>query len=181
MGVGRLAAVEGGDLASDSDQIRALVHDYALAMDNTDIAAFSDLFVTDGSLVVRALGREQPLGVFRGPGPDGVGMIAAMLSDLYAATLHHITTHQATVDGDAAVGTTYCLAYHVLAGDAGDVLETIGVRYEEEFVRTAAGWRMRERNATRLWAQTTPLPAGPLAVDRAAGEARRALRSDSRD
>jgi hypothetical protein len=177
MYLGRLAAVERDQLASDGEQIRALVHDYALAMDNADTAAFSDLFVADGSLVVRALGREEPLGVFRGPGPEGVGMIARMLSELYAATLHHITTHQATIDGDTATGTTYCLAYHVLARDEGDVLETIGVRYEEEFVRTGAGWRMRERNATRLWAQTTPVPVRPLAVDRAAGEARRAQRS----
>ncbi len=168
-------------LATDAEQIRALVHDYALAMDNTDTAAFSDLFVADGSLVVRALGRDEPLGIFRGPGPEGVGMIARMLSELYAATLHNITTHQATIDGDAATGTTYCLAYHVLAGDEGDRLETIGVRYEEEFVRTPAGWRMRERNATRLWAQTTPVPAGSLAVDRAAGRARRAQRDSSGD
>ena len=173
--------MEGDQLASDGEQIRALVHDYALAMDNTDTAAFSDLFVTDGCLVVRALGRDEPLGVFRGPGSEGVGMIARMLGELYAATLHHITTHRATIDGDAATGTTYCLAYHVLAGDEGDVLETIGVRYEEEFVRTVAGWRMRERNATRLWAQTTPVPAGPLAVDRATGEARRAQRCASGD
>jgi hypothetical protein len=181
MRVGRLATVESDRLASDGEQIRALVHDYALAMDNADTAAFSDLFVADGSLVVWALGRDEPLGVFRGPGPDGVGMIARMLGDLYAATLHHITTHRATIDGDAATGTTYCLAYHVLAGDEGDVLETIGVRYEEAFVRTAAGWRMRERNATRLWAQTTPAPARALAVDRAAGAARREQRSASVD
>jgi hypothetical protein len=159
-------------LETELAEIRRLVDAYALAMDQADVAAFARLFVPDGALVVRSLGRERPLGVFSGPGPDGVGMIARLLGELYRATLHHITTHEATIDGDRATGTTYCLAYHIVDDDDGRQLETLGVRYDEEFVRTTEGWRIGVREATRLWSQINPVPNTPLLIDRAAAGAR---------
>jgi hypothetical protein len=158
-----------GDLA----EIRRLVEAYAIAMDSTDLEAFGRQFVPDGSLIVRAPGREKPLGVFHGPGADGIGLIARLISELYRCTLHHITTHQATVNGDRATGTTYCLAYHIVDGDDGGALETLGVRYAEELVRTTDGWRFQTRDATRLWSQITPTPHEPLLIDRAAAVATR--------
>jgi hypothetical protein len=153
-------------------ELRSLVDAYAAAMDESDTEAFIRLFVPDGALVVRAPDREKPLGIFRGPGPDGVGLIMRLLRDNYQSTLHNVTTHRATIDGDEATGTTYCLAYHIVAGDDGGALETLGVRYDERFVRTADGWRFHTRDATRLWSQTTPTPAHPLVIDRAAAAAR---------
>jgi hypothetical protein len=153
-------------------ELRALVDRYAAAMDGTDLEIFERLFVPEGSLVVRAPDREKPLGVFHGPGPDGVGLITRLLRRHYQSTLHNITTHQATIDGDEATGTTYCLAYHVVGGEDGGALETLGVRYEDRFVRTRDGWRFHRRDATRLWSQTTPTPTHPLLIDRAAAAAR---------
>lgn len=159
------------ETAGELAQLRQLTEDYALAMDRTDLDAFPRLFVPDGSLLVRQGGRPEPLGEFRGPGPDGVGLIARLLHELYESTLHHITTHQATIAEARATGTTYCLAYHVSRGPTGATLETLGVRYEEQFVRTDDGWRFKLRDATRVWSQITPLPPEPLLVDRAAARA----------
>jgi hypothetical protein len=153
-------------------EIRGLVDAYAAAMDDSDLDVFPRLFVPDGALIVRAPERARPLGVFRGPGADGIGLIATLLRELYRSTLHNITTHQARIHGDQATGTTYCLAYHVVAGEDGGALETLGVRYEEHFVRTPDGWRFQTRDATRLWSQTTPTPLHPLLIDRAAAAAR---------
>jgi hypothetical protein len=157
---------------SDLAEIRALTEAYAIAMDRNDLDAFPRLFVPDGALVVRAPGRDTPLGTFRGPGPDGIGLIARLMSDLYRATLHHITTHEARVDGGRATGTTYCLAYHMVAGEDGGALETLGVRYDEQLVRTPDGWRFAVREATRLWSQIAPTPYEPLLIDRAASRLR---------
>lgn len=153
-------------------EIRSLVDRYALAMDRNDLDAFPQLFVPDGRLVVRASGRDKPMGIFRGPGPDGVGLIARLMNDLYRATLHHITTHEARIGGNRANGTTYCLAYHMVDGEDGGALETLGVKYDEQFVRTDDGWRFDVRDATRLWSQITPTPYEPLLIDRAAGRTR---------
>lgn len=157
--------------AEDRLEIRDLVDAYAIAMDRTDMEAFPRLFTPEGALVVKAPGRDEPMGVFQGPGPDGVGLIARLMGDIYRATLHHITTHEAHVDGDAVRGTTYCLAYHMVDGEHGGDLETLGVRYNEAFVRTGDGWRMGVREAVRLWSQITPTPRSPLLIDRAAAAA----------
>lgn len=156
----------------DRSDILNLVTRYAIAMDANDLTVFPQLFTSDGALVVKALGREKPLGTFTGPGPDGIGMIATLMKKLYRATMHHITSHEAHMDGDAVKGTTYCLAYHIVAGDEGGELETLGVEYIETFTRTDKGWRIALREATRLWSQSTPTPLSPLLIDRAAAAAR---------
>lgn len=156
----------------DRLEILGLVTGYALAMDRNDLEAFGRLFTPDGALVVRTPGRERPMGVFSGPGRDGIGLIAQLMSELYRATMHHITSHEAHVEGDTVRGTTYCLAYHLVAGDDGGTLETLGVEYLETFVDTNDGWRMSVREATRLWSQSTSIPMEPLLIDRAAVAAR---------
>jgi hypothetical protein len=158
---------------SDQNEILQLVNAYAFAMDRNDLDAFPDLFVAQGALIVREPGREKPMGVFRGPGIDGVGMIAQLMSELYRATLHHITSHESHNDGDVTRGTTYCLAYHLVAGEDGGAVETLGVRYDETFLRTPDGWRFVNREATRLWSQSTPTPREPLLIDLAAAAAHR--------
>lgn len=156
---------------SDADQLelRRLVEAYAIAMDDGDLRAFADIFAADGTLAVHGPVGDELLGVFRGP--DGVAAVAELMKGLYRATLHHITTHAATVAGDRATGTTYCLAHHVLFD--GSSLETLGVRYHEEFVRTEDGWRMGHRKAIRLWSQVSPTTSDHLLVDRAAAERHR--------
>lgn len=151
----------------DLVEIRKLVDAYAAAMDDSDLDAFPRLFVPDGALVVRVLGRDDPVATFTGPGPDGIGLIARMMRDLYAATTHHVTTHDASIDGERATGTTYCLAHHLTAED-NPSLETLCVRYVEEFVNTDGGWKMRVRDVTRLWSQIAPAPRTPLLLDRTA-------------
>jgi hypothetical protein len=158
--------------AADLAEIRSLADRYAIAMDQIDLDAFPELFVPEGALVVLAPGRAEPMGTFQGPGPDGVGLVARLMEGLYRDTSHNITTHHVIVDGDEARGWTYTLAYHVVAGDDGGVLETLGVKYEDHFVRTSAGWRFHTRRATRLWSQITPTPYEPLKIDRAAADAR---------
>jgi SnoaL-like domain len=156
----------------DRSEIAELVTAYALAMDANDLDVFPRLFIPDGCLVVMSPDRERPLGTFTGPGPDGIGIIAQLMKKLYRATMHHITSHESHVDGDAVRGTTYCLAYHMVAGDDGGALETLGVQYIETFVRTDEGWRFSRREATRLWSQSTPTPTNPLLIDHAAAAAR---------
>jgi hypothetical protein len=146
-------------------------------MDANDLSVFPRLFTPDGTLVVKAPGRDKPMGVFEGPSADGIGLIAQLMKTLYRNTMHHITSHEAHVDGDEVRGTTYCLAYHMVAGDDGGDLETLGVEYIETFVLTDEGWRIRRREATRLWSQSTPTPSSALLIDRAAAAARSQDRS----
>jgi hypothetical protein len=154
-------------------ELRRLAERYAVAMDTRDSDELRRLFVPDGALVVRAPGKAEPLGVFRGAGSDGIGLIADLLDRLYDSTMHHVTGQLVEIDGDEATGRTYCLAYHICNDEQGRRLETLGVAYDDRFVCTEGGWRFRTRDATRLWSQITPTPREPLLVDRAAARARR--------
>lgn len=153
-------------MRTDEEEIRGLAEAYAVAMDEVDLEAFPRLFVPDGGMAVYGLGDEAPMGTFEGPGPDGVGLIATLMDELYAATLHNVTTQLVRPDGDRATATTYCIAYHVTGTDG--ILETLGVRYVDDLERTPEGWRFRMRHATRLWSQRTSLDGEPLLIDRAA-------------
>jgi hypothetical protein len=159
----------GSDVLADAAELRCLVEVYAQAMDAGDPEGFHEIFVPEGALIVLAPGSERQLGAFEGPGGDGVGLIAGLLDELYRDTMHHITNHTVEVDGDSATGTTYCLAYHLCDDAAGQRIETLGVTYADSYVRTAAGWRIHTRRATRVWSQIEPLDTSPLLVDRAAG------------
>jgi hypothetical protein len=162
----------GTALVTDASELRQLVEAYALAMDVGDPEGFHDIFVPEGALIV--LGDdEKPLGSFEGPGADGVGLIAGLLDELYRDTMHHITNHGVSVGEDEATGTTYCLAYHLVAGEEGGEIETLGVRYADTYVRTGEGWRIHTRRATRVWSQIESLDARPLLVDRAAASSSR--------
>jgi len=134
-------------------------------MDTADLDLLAELFVPSGQLVVLAAGRERPLATFKGPGTDGIGIIPTVMREVYKSTMHSVTTHAAAIDGDRADGTAYCVAYHVAASEAGDVLETLGVRYRDEFVRTSDGWRFEQRFVTRLWTHVAPASRAPLTID----------------
>jgi hypothetical protein len=160
-------------VGADAAELRRLVETYALAMDAGDPEGFHDIFVEEGALIVLAPGTDEPMGSFEGPGKDGVGLVAALMSSLYRDTMHHITNHVVDVDGDEAGGITYTLAYHLCDDEDGERIETLGVTYSDTYVRTADGWRIHTRRATRVWSQIETLDTRPLLVDRAAGRARR--------
>lgn len=155
----------------DLAAIRRLVDAYSIAMDDADVAVLPELFTADGKLEVYAPGKPEPVGTFRGRSPDGACAIARLMQRIYRSTMHSITTHGASVAGDRAQATTYCIAYHVV--DDGGV-EATGVRYADELHRTADGWRFGVRRATRLWSHAAISSPGSLLIDRAASDARRA-------
>jgi len=158
------------EAGTDEAELRRLVESYAMAMDRGDAEGFHDLFTADGALVVLASDGTRELGTFRGPGPDGVGLVARLIGERYCHTMHHVTNHIVSIDGDTSTGTTYCLAYHLREDER---IETLGVSYADSYVRTDAGWRIRMRRATRVWSQIEALDSRPLLVDRAAMDVRR--------
>jgi hypothetical protein len=83
------------------------------------------------------------------------GSIASM-----DATQHVVTNHRVTVDGDTARSFCYLQSQHVVRGTPGGELYMIAGRYEDELVRTAAGWRIEYRRLVRVWSDGNPEVAG---------------------
>ncbi len=126
-------------------ELRALVDGYGVAVDDGDVESFCSLFTDDAVLsVLDADGAERSR-------YEGAAELATLPPKLarYDRTLHLVSTHHARVDGDRARGTAYCEAHH----RSGDVDRILYIRYEDDYVRTAAGWRIAARTVRTLWTE----------------------------
>lgn len=66
-----------------------------------------------------------------------------------------ITNVTITLDGSEAHCESMCLAIHIFYGD--DTKVTVrGTRNIDDFIRTASGWKIRERRHEQLWSFETP-------------------------
>lgn len=66
-------------------------------------------------------------------------------------SMHVIGNHVAEIDGDLARAESYALAHLVDRPPSGPRLRTRGLRYQDELVRTAEGWRIRRREHLCDW------------------------------
>ena len=69
---------------------------------------------------------------------------------------HIISNHEVRIDGDTATSRCYLHAQHVRGAAEGGPNYIVAGRYEDELVRTAAGWRLRRRVLTTMWTDGNP-------------------------
>jgi hypothetical protein len=128
-------------VSNDAQELRQLVERYAFGCDHQDEALLRSVFVDGAVLNVHRSDRPSTMTM-----PDDVGRIPKGLSR-YDHTFHFVGNHRCEVDGDSATGETYCFAHHVTGTD--NFVMTI--RYEDQYVRTADGWRIKQRDLRLLW------------------------------
>jgi hypothetical protein len=128
---------------SDRYDIQQLLVDYAAAI---DLRRFDDLdavFTPDAYIDYRAMG-----------GIDGrYPQVKAWLAEVlpaFANYAHMLGLPSIRVDGDTATARTFCFNPMVLAGEKPTTM-LLGLWYDDEFVRTADGWRMNRRAETKCF------------------------------
>jgi 3-phenylpropionate/cinnamic acid dioxygenase small subunit len=125
-------------------EITDVLYRYATALDTRDWALLGEVFADDA---VYAIGQH---GEFTGP-----RAIAEKISSLiggYESTQHLIANPVIEVDGESAHGRCYLHALHYLtAQQTGANTYEMGGTYFDEFVRTAAGWRIKHRVLEIAW------------------------------
>lgn len=132
-----------------TDADRHAIHDtvlrYCRAVDRLDFDAVRAVYADDG--VDHHTG-------FSGPADDYVAWLRGLLPRL-DGTMHLVGNHLAELAGDEAVAETYGTAVHwATPRDDPRGNFTSGFRYVDHFVRTPAGWRIRERWAVREWTRS---------------------------
>lgn len=132
-----------------SDADRREIHDtvlrYCRAVDRLDFPGIRAVYAEDG--VDHHTG-------FSGTADEYVAWLERMLPRL-DGTMHLVGNHLSEIDGDEAVAETYGTAVHWGTPSTEPQLNfTTGFRYVDHFVRTPAGWLIRERFAVREWART---------------------------
>lgn len=148
-----------------------LVHVYASAVDDRRFDDVAELFTENAELRLPEPPRSlEP--VRRHHGRDGVRAALASLAAM-TRTEHAIVggVYAAADDRDYALGRITCIAHHwtISEGHASDLVWHL--RYDDEYLRTRAGWRIHGRALTINAIETRPVrrlreppsdgPAGP--------------------
>jgi hypothetical protein len=149
----------------DERSLRCLVESYARAVDRLEPDLLMSLFTPDGVIEAefqfsdaRAPTLVKPVtpGGIRIAGHDQIRAIPAMMVQRFKGTLHCVLNQTTTIDGDAAQGETYTLAYHVYDADDGQTMTfDMAIRYQDRYVRSADGWKFTNRRLVVDWTRHT--------------------------
>jgi hypothetical protein len=131
---------------SDRLEIQQLITDYSTAIDTRRFDDLDAVFAPDAYIDYTALGG------IEGHYPQVKAWLAEVLPNfpMYA---HMLGNFSVRIDGDTASSRTICFNPMVL-GDVEDTKAQVmfcGLWYDDEFSRTADGWRMSRRVETKCF------------------------------
>ncbi|MFN2426164.1 MAG: nuclear transport factor 2 family protein [Candidatus Binatia bacterium] len=130
---------------SDHLAIQDVLHRYSTAIDTKDFELLDEVFTVDGVADYTASGG------IRGTLPEIKAWLAGALG-IFTVIQHLVTNVAVDVDGDEA--TTVCYLFNPLGyprEDGRTEMLYCGGLYRDRLVRTAAGWRIRERVIETLY------------------------------
>lgn len=131
--------------------IQQLSYRYGHNVDHRKYEQFDQVFTQDGQLQLPKF-----------PACEGLPAICEAIRNIeqYKRTLHHMHNILADISGDSATSEVYCVAEHIYDGpDNREWKMDWGIRYQDELLRTAAGWRIAKRTLNLIWTQDAPLSA----------------------
>jgi hypothetical protein len=133
---------------SDRLEIQQLIVDYSTAIDTRHFDDLDAVFTPDAYIDYTALGG------IEGRYPEVKAWLAEVLPNfpMYA---HMLGNFSVRIDGDTAASRTICFNPMVLPAAAAkkdqEQVMFCGLWYDDEFLRTAAGWRMSRRVETKCF------------------------------
>jgi hypothetical protein len=131
---------------SDRLEIQQLLVDYSTAIDNRRFDDLDHVFTPDAYIDYRAMGG------IDGAYPDVKKWLSEVLPN-FPAYSHLIGNFDVTVTGETARSRVLCFNPMVLsdAADGSSQVLFCGLWYDDEFIRTDAGWRMTRRVETKCF------------------------------
>jgi SnoaL-like domain len=128
---------------SDRFEIQQLLIDYSTAIDTRQFDDLDHVFTADAYIDYRAMGG------IDGRFPEVKAWLAQVLPN-FPAYAHMLGNFDVRIDGDTASSRTVCFNPMVLGGEQNQILYC-GLWYDDEFIRTAEGWRMSRRVETKCF------------------------------
>ncbi|PXY29402.1 nuclear transport factor 2 family protein [Prauserella sp. PE36] len=127
--------------SSVRDDIENTLHRYAVGYDDGDLRLVEDSFTPDAVLTLR-IGNGDLVGPFEGR--DAIMRLMRDSAHSQDDQRRHVTTNVIIeADGDTAS----CLSYLTIFSAKDGVLTALSTgKYDDELVRTEAGWRLRKRH-----------------------------------
>lgn len=135
---------------SDRLEIQDLMVAYSHAIDFKNFDELDDVFTPDAFIDYTVFGGP------KGPYPE----VKQFLKDqmpIFSSYYHMISTSKIELEGDTATGVTVCHNPMVLPGKGGsETVFVCGLWYHDKFVRTADGWRIKERIEEKTYVKDMP-------------------------
>jgi ketosteroid isomerase-like protein len=146
-------AARPGDLAAriaqleDRAALKALVDTFSILADRKDVQRQLLLFTEDATVESRTGGAPgSPLRGRKQIGDAFSGFLANF------QTVYHINGQQAVdLHGDRATGTSYCLVVLIGNENGKAIKTTMGVTYDDEYVRRGGTWLIAKRVSHFTW------------------------------
>ena len=138
---------------SDRLEIQDLCYRYAEIIDGKDFDALrTDVFTEDAHIDYSVFGGSV------GGLEETISFLKSALTDeLFPAHQHLNSNLQVKLKGDQASGRVMCFNPQEISMPGGDTrVFMLGLWYVDEYRRTAAGWRIRQRIEEKSWVFNTP-------------------------
>jgi hypothetical protein len=132
---------------SDRLEIQQLLIDYSTAIDRKRFDDLDQVFTDDAYIDYRALGG------IDGRYPQVKAWLAEVLPN-FPVYAHMLGNFDVRIDGDTATSRTICFNPMVLGVEPDGATKQVlfcGLWYDDEFVRTAEGWRMTRRVEAKVF------------------------------
>ena len=123
---------------SDRLELQHLLISYSEAIDRREFDELDEIFVDDAYIDYRDTGG------IDGQYPQIKAWLAETLPTYFERNAHMLGLPSIKLAGDTATARTFCFNPMVLKGEKPKVMQ-VGVWYDDEFVRTADGWRFSRR------------------------------------
>lgn len=145
---GAVADRSAPDTIADRSDIAQLLAAYAHAVDRRDFDGVARCFTDDATASYS--------GTALGPGVQHIiGHIRGV--ERFVSTQHLFGVPLIHIDGDRATATSHAVSYLVAEADGERTVLGRGLVYDDELVRTPAGWRIARRVHRPLWSSVQPL------------------------
>ena len=129
---------------SDRLELQDLLIRYSEAIDRREFDELDAIFVPDAYIDYRDTGG------IDGQYPQIKEWLADTLPTYFERNAHMLGLPAVKLAGDTATARTFCFNPMVLKGEKPKVMQ-VGVWYDDEFVRTADGWRISRRVEDKLY------------------------------
>jgi len=141
--------------AADRVAIRELIDAWAHCADRRLAERQAALFTADGTVVVYEgdPATHKPTSTLRGHAEI---LSALAVLNKYAATTHFNGQSDILIQGDRAIGESYCLAHQLWEENGQRKLQILAIRYHDKFARQGNRWLFAERQLIIDWRDTRP-------------------------
>jgi SnoaL-like domain len=141
--------------AADRLALRRLVDAWAHCADRRLAEQQSNLFTPDGTILNYEgdPNTHPPHSTIKGRA--AIRSALAVLNT-FLVTLHMNGQSDAIIQGDRAIGETYCLVHQFTMHDDQRKCQTLGIRYYDQFLRQENRWYFAERKLVIDWSDTRP-------------------------